>query len=417
MLEPREAARRIVDAIAPLPSVTLPLGVAAGFVLAEELRAPIAMPRWDNSAMDGYACRAIDVAGATATAPVRLPVVASVRAGDAVPTALQPGTAVRIATGAPVPAGADTVIRIEDSDTGRDVVEIRDARDAGRNVRPAGEDIAAGGLVAAAGDRLTPGRLGLLAAVGVREVPVHRRPRVAIVATGDELVPLADFDPVARPDRIVSSNSVTLAALITEAGGEPLDLGIVPDRPEALREALAAAAASADLVLTTAGVSVGEHDHVRATVTALQGAVDFWRVRMRPGSPLAAGRIGRTPWIGLPGNPVSTLVTFTLFAAPALRRLAGARAVFPWAIPVRTRDEIRVSAPLTQFLRVRLDEATSDDGLLGAWLTGPQGSNISSSVAAADALLIVPPDSGVLPAGTRLRAIPLGGGLLGVEPA
>ncbi len=406
MLGPREAARRIVDALVPLPVESRALMEADGAVVAATLHAPIAMPRWRNSAMDGFACHAADVATATAAAPVRLPIVGSVRAGDDVPPALARGAAMRVATGAPVPDGCDSVIRVEDTTTASDTVSIADARDAGRNVRRAGEDVHQGAVVARAGDRLHPGRIGFLASVGIREVSVHRAVRVAIIATGDELVTLEDFDAAARPPRIVSSNSVSLVAAVRALGAIPIDHGIIRDDAEALTRALEAAAASADLVLTTAGVSVGEYDHVKQCVQGLGGRVDLWRVRMRPGSPLAAGHIAGTPWIGLPGNPVSTLVTFTLFAAPAIRRLAGATAVYPRPVPVRTHDTVQPAPTLTQFLRVAID--SDDDGTLRARSSGVQASNIVSSLAGADAVLIVPPGDAPIPGGSLLQAIPLG---------
>ncbi len=405
MLEPRDAAARIVDALTPVGAESCALAAADGRVLAASLAAPIAMPRWTNSAMDGFACHAADVAAATAGDPVVLPIVGHSRAGDGAAPPLPRGTAMRVATGAPVPPGSDTVVRVEDTTASETRVTIRDARDAGRNVRTAGEDLRVGAPLADAGDRLTPGRIGLLASVGMREVLVHRPVRVAIVATGDELVTLDAFDAGTQPDRIVSSNSLALVAGVRALGAVPVDLGIVPDDPAALAEVLERAARDSDLVLTTAGVSVGERDHVRHCVRALDGTVDFWRVRMRPGSPLASGRIGSTPWIGLPGNPVSTLVTFALFAAPAIRRLAGATAVFPRALPVRTLDRIQPVPSLTQYLRVVI--SAGPDAALVAQSTGLQASNIVSSLARADALLVVPPGTDPLPAGTTLHAVPL----------
>lgn len=317
MLEPDEAAARIVEAIVPLPGAERRLVDADGAVLAEDVRSPVALPLWDNSAMDGYACRASDVRNASADAPVRLRVVEQVAAGSFPVRAVGGGEAIRIATGAPVPDGADSVVRVEDTDRGDVLVEIRDGRDAGRNVRPAGEDVAKGAIVASAGTVLGPAQIALLASVGASRVMVHRRPRVAILTTGDELVRVGEFGEVLAGRRIVSSNSYGLAAAIRACGAEAVDGGIVRDDRAALRAAMERAA-NCDLVITTAGVSVGEADFVKETVAALGGTVDFWRVRMRPGSPMAFGSIAGTPWLGLPGNPVSALVTFMLFARPAI---------------------------------------------------------------------------------------------------
>jgi molybdopterin molybdotransferase len=405
VLEPRAAAQRIVDALTPVAVVTLPLEQVDGLVLATDIVSPIAMPRWTNSAMDGFACRSDDVIHAGADTPATLRIVGRVRAGEQTSVTVGAGEAMRISTGAPIPAGADTVVRVEDTTVDADQVHIRDARDAGRNVRPAGEDVTLGETVLTAGTRLSAARISLLASIGAQHVAVHRRVRVGVVATGDELIALADFS-VERGDRIVSSNSYGLLSALREMGAEAVDFGIARDDPAELRRVLAAAAADCDLVLTTAGVSVGEHDHVKRVVEELGGALDFWRVRMRPGSPLAAGRIGNTPWLGLPGNPVSTLVTFELFGRPAVRRLAGARSVFPATVPVVLDDAVSINGALTHYLRALVD--IGDDGRLHARLAGAQASNIVSSLARANALLIVPPDRPRIAAGELLHALPTG---------
>jgi molybdopterin molybdotransferase len=405
MLEPAEAARRIVAAIRPIPAVDAPLTAAGGLVIAEDVVSPVSLPLWANSAMDGYACRADDVKLASAAAPVTLAVVDHVRAGAFPSRTLGPGQATRIATGAPVPEGADTVVRIEDTDGGSTVVAIRDARDAGRNVRPAGEDVRAGDVVVPAGTELRAAHIAVLAAVGAANVRVHRRPRVAVVTSGDELVALDRFDDVRAGKRIVSSNSYGLAAAIRDAGGEPVDLGIIADDRAALRAALERAA-DCDLVVSSAGVSVGEADHMRSVVAELGGTLDFWRVRMRPGSPLAFGTIRNTPWLGLPGNPVSALVTFELFARPAIRRLLGHRRVHAARTRVITAEAMTTTTGLTHFLRVRLER--NGTGPAQATLTGPQPSNILSSMARADALLVVPAEHPPVRAGDALDAILLG---------
>lgn len=352
--------------------------------------------------MDGYAVRAQDIIGATRDQPVRLPVTATAPAGASREMALAPGRAIRIMTGAPIPRGADTVVRVEDTDAGTSVVSVHSARDAGRNVRPRGEDIAAGAVAVAAGQQLSPGDIGLLASIGSDRLPVVRRPRVAILASGDELVELARFDEVLAGRRIVSSNSHSLAAAVREAGGEPVPLGLVADDPAAIRARLSGC--ECDLLLTTGGVSVGAFDHTRAVVLEMggAGAQRFWRVRIRPGAPLAFGAVNGSPWLGLPGNPVSTLVTFELFARPALRKMLGHALPHRRAVPVRVDEEITIGAPLTHFLRARV---ASQSGVLTARLTGPQGSGLMSSMARAQALLIVPPDRPRIVPGETANAI------------
>lgn len=410
------AIAHVVEAVQPVADVErVPLDEALDRVLAEDALAPVALPPWDNSGMDGYAVRAADVLGATAEAPQSLAVVGTIAAGHAASRALGPGEAMRIMTGAPVPEGADTVIRVEDTDGGTSRVRVRDDRDARvprRNVRPRGEDLQAGGVALSSGTALGPAQLGVLAACGMAEVPVWRRPRIAILATGDEVVELDRWNDVVTGARIPSTNTYTLRALVRQAGAIPVPLGIAGDTPEALRERLEAAA-GCDLLLTTGGISVGAFDHVRPTLAAMGAELRFWRVRMRPGAPLGFGlmpdasRAGvRMPWLGLPGNPVSTMVTFELFARPAIRRLAGHTRLHRRAIEVVLEEPVTLAAPLTHFMRATLARRT--DGRLGARLTGPQGSGLLTSMARADALVVIPPDAEQVDAGTTCRAILLG---------
>jgi molybdopterin molybdotransferase len=354
--------------------------------------------------MDGYAVRAADVINARGDHPAILPVLETVRAGQRASRALDAGTAIRIMTGAPVPAGADSVIRVEDTDGGETAVAIRDARDAGRNVRPRGEDLRVGDLAVEHGTVIGPAQLGVLASVGAALVPVHKRPRVAVLASGDELVDVDRFDDVRRGDRIVSSNTYTLTSSVRELGGDVVDLGIVPDDPDAYRERLQAAV-NCDLLITSGGVSVGAYDFTKDVLQSLGATLHLWRVRMRPGAPLGFGTLGHMPWLGLPGNPVSALVTFELFGRPFIRRLRGERQIFRRSIDVRTRDDITLAAPLTHFMRVIVDWDAD-----GAWarLTGPQGSGLLTSMSLANALLVVPPERMTVRAGEQLRAILLG---------
>ena len=405
-----EASAALLAEIQPLDTEVVRLDAALDRVLAEDVISPVSLPPWDNSSMDGYAVRAADVTTASADAPVVLPVTETVPAGAVASGALAPRTAIRIMTGAPVPEGADSVIRVEDTDRGERLVRIRDARDAGRNVRPRGEDLRAGEIALRAGTVVDAAQLGVLASVGASEVKVHRKPRVAVLATGDELVDVDRFADVVAGKRIVSSNSYTVRAAATRAGAEIMDFGICTDDRAALRNRLERArAAECDLLLTSGGVSVGAFDFTREVLSDLGATMHFWRVRIRPGGPLGFGRLGEMTWLGLPGNPVSAMVTFELFARPAIRRLRGERAVFPRPVSVVLEEDVSIGAPLTHFLRVVVTPAP--DGLPRARLTGPQGSGLLTSMARADALLIIPLErygQGAVPAGTTVQALPLG---------
>ena len=403
-LDVDDASALILACARALTDEPVSLEAAPGRVLAEDVVSPVWLPPWDNASMDGYAARAADVRGAAAEHPVRLRVVGTVAAGQRAARDVGSGDAMRIMTGAPVPEGADSVVRVEDTDGGTDEVLVRDDRDAGRNVRMRGEDVQPGTPVLRAGTVIGAAQLGVLASVGCVRPRVHRRPRVAILATGDELVPIERFDEVLAGDRIVSSNSYALAAAVGEAGGEPVPLGIAPDDAHQIASRLEAAR-GCDMILTSGGVSVGAFDFTRDVVQRLGGSLEMWRVRMRPGAPLGFGMLFGVPWLGLPGNPVSALVTFELFARPLIRALGGHRFPHRRAIDVLTAEPIHISAPLTHFLRGTLEHG---DALPLVRLTGSQSSGMLTSMARADALLIVPPEPTDVGAGTRLRAIPLG---------
>lgn len=404
MLRVAEAVERIVAGVAPLAVEQVPLRAALGRVLAADVTSPITLPHWTNSAMDGYAVRAADVRGAREDAPVELPVIDTVMAGAFPSRALGPGEATRIMTGAPLPEGADTVVRVEDTDGGLARVRILKDRDAGKNFRVRGEDLREGEVALPRGMPVAAAQVGVLASLGAATVAVHRRPRVAILGSGDELVDLDRFDEVRAGRRIVSSNSYTLEALVAQAGGEPVVLGHAPDRLDAVRALLLRAVeASPDLILTSAGVSVGESDFTRTAVEELGTALDFWKVRMRPGAPLGFGRVRGIPWIGLPGNPVSAMVTFELFARPAIRRMLGHARLHRRPVPVTLEESVTIGARLTHFLRAVV--SVREDGSLGARLTGPQGSGILTSMSRANALLVVPEDRPRVEAGERLHAL------------
>jgi molybdopterin molybdotransferase len=407
-----EASAHMLAGVTALGGEEVPLSRALGRVLAGDVVSTVSLPPWDNASMDGFAVRAADVYGASAERPARVRVVETIAAGGRSTRAIGPGEAARIMTGAPVPDGADTVVRVEDSAVvaGSDVVAIRDDRDAGRNVRARGEDVRADAVVLVAGTPIGAAHVGVLASVGCAAPLVHRRPRVAILATGDELVPLEQFDAVRAGERIVSSNSYALEAAVVAAGGEPVPLGIAPDDPSALADCLRGSN-GCDLVLTSGGVSVGDFDYTRQVVEALGGELSLWRVTMRPGAPLGFGRLFGAPWLGLPGNPVSALVTFELFARPLLRVLGGHRRPHRRMLRVTLSEEVQLGAPLTHYLRATL--AGDDDGRPIASLTGPQSSGMLTSMAAADALVVIAGDRMMVPSGTVVPAILLDSDLRG----
>ena len=317
MISVEEALTRILEHFQPLPAETVGIGEAFGRVLATGVNARVTQPPNAVSAMDGYAVRAADVT----SIPVALTVTGAVPAGALFEGRVGPGEAVRIFTGAPLPDGADAIVIQEDTEAAGDQVTVKESSPAGHYVRPAGLDFAEGDAGPQAGRHLTARDVGLIAAMNHPWVQVHRRPRVAILATGDEVV--MPGDPLG-PSQIISSNGLSLAAFVRACGGDPIQLGIAPDRSERLAE-LAAGARGADLLLTAGGASVGEHDLVQSALEGQGLKLDFWKIAMRPGKPLMFGHLGETPMLGLPGNPVSALVCALLFARPALNRLRGAR--------------------------------------------------------------------------------------------
>lgn len=400
-----EARTLILAAFAPLPPVSIPLDAALGLVLAETVVAGEDLPPFANAAMDGFAVRAADTAGAAPAGPVRLRVAGAVAAGaGAAPLpAVGAGTAIRIMTGAPLPPGADAVVRFEETDDGRDEpgsVAVRHAAVSGSNVRPAGEDVAAGTVVLLPGARLFPAEIGLLAALGRTTVLIHPRPRVAILTTGDELVPPGVLP---GPGQIRDSNGPALAALVRQAGGEPLDLGIARDTTADLRARLAGAAASgADLILTVGGVSVGDYDLVKEVLRA-DGRVDLWRVRIKPGKPLAFGRLGGLPLIGLPGNPVAAIVAFHQFVRPAIRTMLGRGDLTLPEISARLLDRVENPGGRRHFVRVLVrPDPDGPPGRYVAGLAGPPGAGRLSSLVAGNGLLVVPEDRAVVEPGEVL---------------
>lgn len=399
-----QAIAAILAELTPRPAAAVALAECLGLVLAEDVVAPFNLPRWTNAAMDGYAVRADDVRGASVSQPVTLPVVAQLAAGGTAPRALRAGEAMRIFTGAPVPEGADSVIRQEDSDRGALVVTLTSDRDAGRNVRREGSDLAAGSVAFARGTVVGPGEIALLASLAVTDPVVHPRPRVAIISTGDEIAPLDDVARIRSGERIADSNTPALTALTLLAGGVPSALGPVRDDADALADTIRHAPAT-ELVITVGGVSVGDHDHVPAVIAMLGGRLLFRRVRLRPGGPTTAARLpdGRL-WIALPGNPVSAMVTFTLFVRPAIRLLSGMAQPVPPPPLVRLAEPVERHPTLDLFLRaVRSGEAR--DGVVTVRATGPVGSALMTSMRDAEVLVWVAAGPGGLPAGTILPAV------------
>ncbi len=408
-----EARDRILRAVEPGPVEEVPLAEAGGRALAEALTATATLPPWDNSAMDGYAVRGEDVAGASEDRPVTLRVVATTRAGERPGPELGPGEAARIMTGAPVPPGADSVIRVEhtDAEGTRGRVRIHRDSDRGRNIRPAGQDMGPGEEILEEGSPLHAGAIGVLAAMGRAEVRVHARPSVAILATGDELLPPERYDEVRAGAGVPESNGPMLAAAARAAGLEPELLDVAPDDPDVLEERLRRAAGH-DAVVTIGGASMGEADLVKRVLDRLDFRQDFWRVRMRPGSPFSFGTLpsgGRAvPVFGLPGNPASAFVTFQLFARPALLRMAGHRRVLPRRIRAVAGQDLRAGPGKAYFLRVALEEAVGSAPR--AVPTGPQGSGLVRGLATVDGLAVIPEDVEGIGAGEAVDVLLLDGG-------
>ena len=402
MIGVREAIALVVAGVEVLPAEEVALGDALDRVLAEDVDSPLTLPARTNSAMDGFAVRAADVRGATRAAPRRLAVLEEVKAGALPSRAIGPGQATRVFTGAPLPEGADGVIRQEDTAFEAGHVSVLDDRDAGRNVRFAGEDLKQGARVLEAGVRLGPARIGVLASMARGRVKVRRRARVGILASGDEIADLDQADAILAGRKTASSNSYTLEGLVRLAGAVPVHLGIAADTPESVREKLERGLGTCDLIVTTAGVSVGEYDYVRRVLDELGCRTIVSKVRMRPGSPTSFGVVRGVPWIGLPGNPVSTMVCYELFVRPAVRKMQGHALLHRRTVPAVTEEPVRTPGRLTHFLRAVARETPAG---WRARLTGPQGSGILTSMALANALLIVPEAVDDLPAGAMLDAM------------
>ena len=421
MLSVEEAYRQIMACFGPLEPEEKPLLECLGQTLAAEIRSPLALPPLANSGMDGYAVRRADIGGAGEGQPRRLQVIGLVAAGQVSTQTVAPGTAIRIMTGAPLPAGADTVVPFEETDeverraAGRtlDEIDIRADLPLGCNVRPAGEDVQPGQLVLEAGTVIRPAEIGVMASLGLARARVIRRPLVSVLSTGDELESLGQ--PLAG-GKIYDSNGFSVAASIIAAGGRPQTLGIARDNLADMRRKLEQVAGS-DLLVTSAGVSKGDYDVVKDVLTE-RGDINFWSVRMRPAKPLAfgmlrddagaAGATGTTgkpiPLMGLPGNPVSAMVAFEMFARPAIRAMLGRQRLARPVVEGTLTGTIRNTDGRRVFARVEVER---QNGVFYANPTGPQGSNILTSMSRANGLAVCPEDLPVKEAGERVSIIML----------
>jgi molybdopterin molybdotransferase len=400
MISVEEALSRLLAPLEILPPEQVSVSESIGRVLAEDLSARRTQPPFAVSAMDGYAVRAEDVAKVPAT----LRIVAEIPAGAGFGGRLGPGEAARIFTGAPLPDGADAIVIQEDTERDGDRVRVAEGAPRGRYVRKAGLDFAEGDVLLRTGKRLTPRDIGLAAAMNRPWLFVRRRPVVGILSTGDEIV--MPGDPIG-PHQIVSSNALALAAFVTACGGKPVLVGNAPDDPEALRN-FAAAAKGLDLFVTTGGVSVGEHDLVRGVLSEHGLSIDFWEIAMRPGKPLMFGHYRGIPMVGLPGNPVSTLVGALLFLKPAIDKISGLPDGANDPIPTRLGVDLKKNDRRQDYLRSRLVRGA--DGVLEAIPFEVQDSSMMHPLAAADCLVIRPPHAPALAAGNTIPIIPFPGG-------
>lgn len=392
MISVEEAQESVLSKIEPLGRTRVSVENALGRVLAEDVVSPRSIPPWDNSAMDGYALRSADVAGASRESPATLRVIEELQAGFEAQKTVGPGEAIRIMTGAPMPKGADAVVLVEETESlGKEEVRIFLAAPPGEAVRPQGEDVQQGEVVFSAGMPMNSAAVGMLANIGRANIYVHQRPRVAILATGEEVVDLGQPLGVGQ---IYNSNTYALAAQVTEAGGEPLLLGIARDNPKDLarhmRDGLAA-----DVLLTSGGVSVGDFDLVKGTLGEMGSDMHFWRVRMKPGKPMAFGSIQGRPVFGLPGNPVSTMVSFELFVRPALQKMQGKKNFFRPVITATIQHPLKKSPERRHYVR---SVAIYRENGWEVRAVAAQGSNILHSMVRANSLIVFPEfETGIKP--------------------
>ncbi|MDI7261674.1 MAG: molybdopterin molybdotransferase MoeA [Thermodesulfobacteriota bacterium] len=391
-----EALNKILSNIQPLGSEKVSILEALGRIITEDIYAPRAIPPLDNSAMDGYALKSEDIQKTSLDHPIRLEVIEDLPAGFISKKILQRGQAIRIMTGAPIPGGADTVIPVEDTKRGDGFVLILNTGSPGENIRKAGEDVRKGDRVISSGDFIRPAEIGMIASMERSFISVYQRPLVAILCTGEELV---DVDGELDEGKIISSNSYTLAAQVKDCGAIPVQLGIAKDKKEDIGEKLRQGL-RADVIISSAGVSVGDYDFVKDVLNDLGMEMVFWKVAMQPGRPLAFGTIGGKPVFGLPGNPVSSMVSFEQFVRPSLLKMMGHRQLFRPVIEAILKEEIQKRKGRRQFVRASV---SLKENQYIVTTTGEQGSGILRSMVKANGLIIIPEDQEIVRAGEKVK--------------
>lgn len=395
MISVEEAQKIILAEIRRMGTERVSLAQSLGRVLSEEVFSPLDHPPWDTSAMDGYAVRHADTAGASRNNDRILKIVEEIPAGTMPQKTVRPGEAAKIMTGAPLPQGADAVVKVEETERRGDRVHLFEAAELGDFIRKKGEAVRSGDLILKKGVRIRPADIAMLASIGKSAVPVYQQPRVAILSTGDEL---ADLDEPRGPNKILNSNGYGLAAQVIEAGGAPIVLGIAKDTKEDLTEKLKSGL-HADFILASGGVSMGDYDFVREVLAGLGAEMKFWRVAMKPGAPLAYGVISGKPAFGLPGNPVSAMVTFEQFVRPALLRASGRNDIYRPILQATLEEEVKKHPGKKQFMRAII---TIQNGEYRVRTTGDQDSHILLSLVKANALMILPEEGDRVKAGEKV---------------
>jgi len=396
MITVEEALDKILSHIQPLGSEKVSILETLGRVIAEDIYANRDIPPLDNSGMDGYAVRSEDIRNVSRDRPIQLKVIGDLPAGFISSKIVEKGQAIRIMTGAPIPKGADSVIRVEDTRKENGFVTILRAVAPGENIRKAGADLRKGERVISIGDFIRPAEVGILASVGRAFVSVYQRPLVAILCTGEELV---DVDGDWNEVKIVSSNSYTLAAQVKDCGAIPIQLGIARDRKEEIEEKLRQGI-RADVLISSAGISVGDYDFVKDVLNDLGMEMVFWKVAMKPGKPLAFGTIGKKPVFGLPGNPVSSMVSFEQFVRPSLLKMMGHRQLFRPVVEAILKEDIHKEPGRRHFIRAFV---SFEDNHYFVALTGAQGSEILRSMVRANGLIVIPEDREIVRAGEKVK--------------
>lgn len=395
MIRVEDALNCILGSLKPLGLEKVSILDSLGRVIGEDIVAQRDIPPMNNSAMDGYAVCAEDTKGATRGNPVIVKVVEDIPAGAVPRTRINRGEAARIMTGAPIPEGANAVVRVEDTEKAGDWVKIYVEIEKGQDIRCAGEDVQKGERVISRGDVIRPAEVGMLAALGRSFVSVYQKPRVAVIATGDEIV---DVDETPSPWQIVNSNGYSLTAQIIECGAVPLNLGIAKDTKESLVETFGNAL-RADVIISSGGVSVGDYDFVKDIMTEIGNQMHFWQVAMRPGKPLAFGSVGGIPLFGLPGNPVSSMVSFEQFVRPSLLMMMGHKKIFRKTVRALCKENIEKKKGTRHFLRARV---MLEKGKYTVATTGEQGSGILKSMVMANGLIVLPEDASFVRAGDEV---------------